>query len=334
MKTTQFGSFEALMAGLAFAGLLYTILMQQYEIGLQRNQTDQQTLIFHQESFESRFFQALDQFRSFQSETSFQADLPTLFLSQDQSTKLRRGENVGLEPMNALVKAHLNWALEENKEARFEKLWKMFSEFERNIHKSSDQNTAHNGELELETGLKKAREMLEEHLTLKTSDFSKAKPDEYLAHIITYYGGVLYPFVRRSLSIMRLANEWGERAVELGADRYEGMFDLSGNRELRARYSERYIEFYRMELKPAQHALIALCALYDIPYSESNAPGAGMRSSAVKSRVLNDFPRAWRETFVKKLKIDEVEILEGELKLRDLTERSEPSTSASNSRTA
>ncbi|WP_205520478.1 hypothetical protein [Tropicibacter sp. Alg240-R139] len=60
------------------AGLVYTLAVQQHELKLQhvelqlaREQTRQQTRIFRSENFERRFFQALDQFRSFQQNVSF-----------------------------------------------------------------------------------------------------------------------------------------------------------------------------------------------------------------------------------------------------------------------
>lgn len=54
-----FGAVNALFSGLAFAGLLITILMQSKELKLQRDEMEDTREVFKQQTFENTFFQLL-----------------------------------------------------------------------------------------------------------------------------------------------------------------------------------------------------------------------------------------------------------------------------------
>ena len=66
----QFGAVNALFSGLAFAGLIYTIILQRKDLKLQRKEMKQQTQEFSKENetlkiqrFENTFFNMLSQFQ-------------------------------------------------------------------------------------------------------------------------------------------------------------------------------------------------------------------------------------------------------------------------------
>lgn len=55
----QFGAINALFSGLAFAGIIITILLQGRELSLQRKELEQTRDVFNQQKFETTFFQLL-----------------------------------------------------------------------------------------------------------------------------------------------------------------------------------------------------------------------------------------------------------------------------------
>jgi len=55
----QFGAINSLFSGLAFAGIIITILLQSRELSLQRNELKQTREVFDQQKFEATFFQLL-----------------------------------------------------------------------------------------------------------------------------------------------------------------------------------------------------------------------------------------------------------------------------------
>lgn len=66
----QFGAVNALFSGLAFAGLIYTIILQRRDLKLQRQEMKEQTREFKKENetlriqrFENTFFNMLSQFQ-------------------------------------------------------------------------------------------------------------------------------------------------------------------------------------------------------------------------------------------------------------------------------
>jgi hypothetical protein len=61
---SMFGAVEALFSGLAFAGIILTILLQKKELELQRKQLSEQNENIKKQQFEGIFFQLLDLYRN------------------------------------------------------------------------------------------------------------------------------------------------------------------------------------------------------------------------------------------------------------------------------
>ncbi|MEM9548619.1 MAG: hypothetical protein AAGA77_21715 [Bacteroidota bacterium] len=60
----KFGAINSLFSGLAFAGIIVTIVLQSRELGLQRKELSQTREVFYQQKFESTFFQLVNNIKS------------------------------------------------------------------------------------------------------------------------------------------------------------------------------------------------------------------------------------------------------------------------------
>jgi len=265
LKKVEFGPFEALMAALAFAGLILTLVMQQYELRLARAQTEEQTEIFNLQSFETSYYQAIDQFRTFHSEIATEIDPATQELAKLYviGALLDKGrgeriqplqEGVGIEVLNGKVRAVVLAHLAANyRDGQIERLGEDDPVPPESITRGQHTLLRGKQSSDLDNALEKT---------------NKGKTDfENIGKTVLWYGGTLYALIKRVRGILKILHAQPE------------------DRRLQ------YIDFLQVELKPAEMGLIALCALHQAPYGETkNEKVPSFRELVKGSGLLNDFP--------------------------------------------
>jgi hypothetical protein len=260
-KKAEFGPFEALMAALAFAGLILTLVMQQHELRLARAQTEEQTEIFNLQSFETSYYQAVDQFRTFHSEIATEIDPATQKIAElyqigallDNTQKPVR-EGSGIEILNGKVRAVVLAHLVVNFcDGVIEKLGDEDPVSPEDVEVGKHNHLRGKKLCDLEIAL--------ENEVKSPSDF------ENIGKTVIWYGGTLYPLIKRVRGILKILHA----------------------QPLQRRLQ--YIDFLQVELKPMEMGLIALCALHQAPYGKvKSANTPSFRELVRESGLLNDFP--------------------------------------------
>ncbi|WP_157888271.1 hypothetical protein [Neptunicoccus sediminis] len=296
-KAQEFGPFEALMGALAFAGLVLTLIMQQHELRLARKQSEAQTEIFYQQRFETSFYQSIDQFRTFHADFNTKVDTTTQMLAQFygigalQASKQRPIDlGSGIEVLNGVARAVLqaylvyNWDNEELTDLPHDPVPTSSIEIGKHSHLRGQSKEA------LMTTLEKMEQENSGSLAAHFDDIGK---------IVIWLGGSLYPLVKRVRGILKI------------------LYAEAPSKRLQ------YIDFLQVELKPAELAIIAICALEEAPYGRSTDRDSPSFRELVKgSGLLNDFPIVMAELFRSLLTQHQWVTLVDECGLRVATARS------------
>lgn len=114
---------------------------------------------------------------------------------------------------------------------------------------------------------------------------------QLLTNLVSFYGGALHPLVKR---VRLLLMQIEQRKSELEFSAAAGVLS-SEERKKRGELARKEVAYYsallRDELKADQHALIALCTLYETPY-------AGLTDLVKTTSFLDDFNWLWEDVLV------------------------------------
>lgn len=126
---------------------------------------------------------------------------------------------------------------------------------------------------------------------LVSGDKQDVERKQLLTNLVSFYGGAVHPLIKR---VRLLLKQIEQRRSELQLSVTVGVLSPQ-ELERRTEQSRREVEYYsallRDELKPDQHALIAMCALYRTPYDDL---GALVRSTS----FLDDFNWLWADVLL------------------------------------